>query len=230
MKQYSFSERKFYDLLRDGRALVYYNEEKAIETDTHEDGSEETRTVWRYSRTIAESASRDDIIAALIRVRYSTNDELALSRQKDDKINEYNAYNAYAEWCKAYARRVLEGDNIETMRAMKIADVGIYDASESVNSFSVGNLTTWLSPDRRSNLKNAVEALVSKGMNTVTFMGFEIPANMALQMLVTIESYAAICSQVTESHKAAISELQSERDIERYDFTVGYPEHPVFEI
>ena len=40
-------------------------------------------------------------IVALIRERYNVNQELAILRQKDTKITEYNEYYAYVEECKA---------------------------------------------------------------------------------------------------------------------------------
>ena len=39
-----------------------------------------------------------------IRMRYSSDDELAILRQRDDKPEEFAEYNAYAERCKAEVR------------------------------------------------------------------------------------------------------------------------------
>ena len=234
-KRYTFLEPKLYDALPNGRIRVYYDEVVSTETVTRKDeetGVETTEsyTVYSYRVADAEALERTAIIIALIRADYSADDELAIQRQKDDKPGDYNAYNAYVEKCKAMAARTLNGDTLDTAKAMKIADLSIYDASPAVNSFTIGDAIMWLSPDRRSNLKNAVEALRSQGVETVTFMGIQLPADTALQMLAAIESYAAVCSQVTDSHRAAISELGNAAEVARYDFTVGYPEHPAFEI
>ena len=224
MKQFTFTERKTYDPLPDGRALVYFNEVEATETDTHEDGSEETRTVWRYSWTIAENASREAIISALVRVRYSADDELALSRQKDAKIAEFNAYNAYAEWCKAYAKRILEGDTIEVAKALKIAELIAYDASDAVNSFTIGGHSLWLSPERRTNYLLTIEAAQEAGIESVPFVGVTLPVAMALAALKAIDLYAYQCVVTRDTHEAAINALTSIEAVDAYDFKQGYPE------
>lgn len=223
MKQFTFTERKTYDLLPDGRALVYFNEVQATEIDTHDDGSEETRTVWRYSRTTAENASRDAIISALIRVRYSTDDELALSRQKDAKIGEYNTYNAYAEWCKAYAKRLLEGDTLASAKALKIAGLLAYDASTEVNSFLINGQSLWLSPERRANYLLTIEAAQEAGVETVPFEGINLPVATALAALKAINIYAMQCVAVTNAHEAAINALETIEAVDAYDYTIGYP-------
>ena len=41
-----------------------------------------------------------DEITKRIRLRYSISDELAILRQRDTKVEEFNAYNEYAEQCK----------------------------------------------------------------------------------------------------------------------------------
>lgn len=46
----------------------------------------------------------------LIREEYSVDDELAILRQRDTKINEFNAYNSFVEECKVTARREIYGD------------------------------------------------------------------------------------------------------------------------
>lgn len=43
-------------------------------------------------------------VDALIRLRYTIADELALLRQRDTKPDEFASYHAYAEQCKAKAR------------------------------------------------------------------------------------------------------------------------------
>lgn len=43
-------------------------------------------------------------VIELIRDRYNVDDELAILRQRDVKIDDFNAYNTYVEDCKAQAR------------------------------------------------------------------------------------------------------------------------------
>lgn len=48
-----------------------------------------------------------DLVISKIRLQYSTDDELAILRQRDSKIDEFAAYNTYCEQCKADAREEL---------------------------------------------------------------------------------------------------------------------------
>ena len=50
------------------------------------------------------------LVSRKIRARYSLSDELALSRQRDAKPEEWEAYNAYCEKCKADAKRETYGE------------------------------------------------------------------------------------------------------------------------
>lgn len=227
--RYKFLERMTYEALPGGGFRIYYDEQEGTETVKRidEQTGEETTdsyTVYSYRAVVVSALERTEIIVALIRDTYSADDELAIQRQKDDKPGDYNAYNAYVEKCKAIAKSVLEGETLETVKALKIADLGIFDASDAVNLFYVGGQPMWLSPDRRSNLKNACEALQSAGRETVPFEGVIIPVGNALQMLSDIENYAAECSIVTATHRAAIEAKRSINTVRSYDFTTGYPE------
>lgn len=45
-----------------------------------------------------------DLVISKIRLQYSTDDELAILRQKETKPEEFAEYNSYCEQCKAEAR------------------------------------------------------------------------------------------------------------------------------
>lgn len=51
----------------------------------------------------------EERVVEKIRTRYSVDDELALLRQRDVKLDEFAEYNAYCEACKAEARAEMEG-------------------------------------------------------------------------------------------------------------------------
>ena len=46
-------------------------------------------------------------ITKLIRQKYSLDEELAILRQRDSKLEKFAEYNAYAEKCKAQVRHIL---------------------------------------------------------------------------------------------------------------------------
>lgn len=47
----------------------------------------------------------------LIREKYEIEDEIALHRQKDTKVEEFNEYNTYCEECKVRAKELLNSNN-----------------------------------------------------------------------------------------------------------------------
>lgn len=46
----------------------------------------------------------EELVVEKIRERYTTDDELAIQRQRDTKPDEFAEYNTYCEACKAAAR------------------------------------------------------------------------------------------------------------------------------
>lgn len=58
---------------------------------------------YTYKDTSRE-LSYEDTVAALIRKKYSINDELAILRQKEVKPEEFEEYNLYCEECKSKAK------------------------------------------------------------------------------------------------------------------------------
>lgn len=67
-----------------------------------------------YTPPQPEPPSQDDQykirIVELIREKYTIDDELAISRQRDSKVEEFNEYDAYVEQCKAQARTEVYGE------------------------------------------------------------------------------------------------------------------------
>lgn len=226
--RYTSKERKIYDLLPDGRVRIYYDEQESTETvvtvdrETEQEHSE-TYPIYLYLVADADSISRADLIVALVRTRYTEDDELAVQRQRDDKPGDYNAYNAFVEWCKAYTLRITEGDSLATAKAIKCAELGQYDASDDVNAFLVNGTPMWLSPNRRSNLGRACESLKAQGVTEVPFAGLTLPVDDALAMLSAIEGYAALTTFVTDTHRSNINALETVEAVEAYDYTVSYP-------
>ena len=78
--------------LGDGTYQFHYNIVEKIE---------EGRTSYDSDVVIlSHPVSRDNIINALIREKYSLSQELSISRQRDTKADEYNAFCEYCEECK----------------------------------------------------------------------------------------------------------------------------------
>lgn len=48
----------------------------------------------------------EQLVSMFIRERYSLDEELALHRQRDTKVEEFEIYNSYCEDCKVRAREI----------------------------------------------------------------------------------------------------------------------------
>lgn len=130
----------------------------------------------------------------------------------------------FAEW---HEPEPTQEELLQRAKANKIAELEAYDASEAVNSFTIGGVSMWLDAPTRQQLRISLDACYSLGRETVSkwFNGVEyaFPINVWYQMLTALEVYAADALNVTESHRAAINDLDTIEAVEEYDFTTDYP-------
>ncbi len=123
-------------------------------------------------------------------------------------------------------------DVLEEAKSSKLKALDAYDSSEAVNSFTIGGQVMWLTVDERQQLATQISANEAVGRESMTrwFGGqeFTFPISAWKQMLVALEVYAGDAINVTESHKAAINNLNTIEEVEGYDFTAGYPARLLF--
>lgn len=106
--KYTFTEKKFFDELMNGKFLVYFNEEEATESVTNEDGVESTYPIWRYEMALADSLEKGVIVDAIIRTQYSQADVEAIFRHKlAGSDDEFAAFNTFAEAAKVRANEII---------------------------------------------------------------------------------------------------------------------------
>ena len=121
---------------------------------------------------------------------------------------------------------------LQRAKNAKIAELEAYDASDAVNSFTVGGVEMWLDAPTRQQLRISLDACYTMGRESASkwFNGVEytFPINVWYQMLSALEVYAADALNVTESHRAAINVLDSIEAVEGYDYTTGYPLKLIF--
>ena len=125
---------------------------------------------------------------------------------------------------------------IEDAKFEKLAQIDEYDSSDAVNSFDIvmneNTMSAWLTPDKRANYKNSVDAAELTGLEELhpVFNGIELtlPTQMAKMALAQIQLYADRCFIVTETHKAEVNALDSIEAVDNYDITSGYPEKLIF--
>lgn len=121
---------------------------------------------------------------------------------------------------------------LERAKASKIAELEAYDQSDAVDNFTINGNTMWLTVEERQQIATQITANEAAGRTDMTrwFGGnsFTFPLATWKQMLVALEVYAGDAINVTEAHKAAISQLTTVEEVEAYDFTTNYPTKPAF--
>ncbi|WP_311438091.1 DUF4376 domain-containing protein [Hallella colorans] len=118
--------------------------------------------------------------------------------------------------------------DIDMAKAAKIAEIAAYSDSDAVNSLTFNGIKTWLRPNVRANYLVSLDAAELLGETDITFVVEGVQASLPIKqvrlLLAKIQRYADACFIVTERHKIAVRELQTVEEVEKYDYTTGYPE------
>ena len=116
----------------------------------------------------------------------------------------------------------------EIAKEDKIKEVQLFDKSDEINQFYIGEDALWFDKNERAGLMMRFRAeQESESINTVIwYNGKQYPMTVtdAIQILNSVEIYAAQCFDNTQRHIAAINQLNEVEEIESYDYYVGYPE------
>lgn len=126
---------------------------------------------------------------------------------------------------------------LDAAKENKINEITAYDESSSVNEFFVNGISMWYKADKRATIRNLIESTIKTGGDKTTLwteeepiIPLEVDCESALMMLAQLEVYAGNCLAITQSHKANVEALTTKEEVEAYDYTVGYPEKPRFEL
>jgi hypothetical protein len=127
---------------------------------------------------------------------------------------------------------------LERAKQDKIAELEAYDDSDAINGFDIVMdwqiMSAWLTPDKRADYKNSIDAAELLGMEEVhpVFNGVMVtmPIQRAKLALAQVQIYANQCYGVTETHRENINNLSTIEAVEEYDFTTGYPNRIVFNL
>ena len=113
------------------------------------------------------------------------------------------------------------------LKAQKISELQAYDSSESVNSFSIDNVSGWLNKATRVGLMNSISIERESGRSETTIWlndaKLVLLIEKAIDMLQQIELYALAYYHTTQGHIKAINQLETKEEIEAYNFKIGYP-------
>lgn len=142
------------------------------------------------------------------------------------RSSEYTQDDVMAAFAEFKAK--LAASELATAKAQKLAEIVAYDTSGEVNSFLVDGASMWLDKATRVGLMNSTTIAKNLGQEKATlWLGnteLTLACDKAISLLSAIEMYAVQCFDTTAKHKAAISNLSTIEEIEKYDITAGYPE------
>ncbi len=129
---------------------------------------------------------------------------------------------------------------LKRAKKMKLDELHKFDESSEVNDciivYQGHELHYWANKTERDSLKGAVRDYLSVGRVNYRLdlreigVSLWIPCESLLGMLAQLEVYAADCYNKTTDHEFAIKSLTTKDEIEAYDFRVGYPSIPRFEL
>ena len=119
----------------------------------------------------------------------------------------------------------------EDIRPLLIEAIDIYDKSDRVNSFLIGETPMWLDKATRTGLAYTITVEEALGNETTSLwyeakppVEFTLPVEVMKQMLGAVEVYAKETYNITQKHKAAVYEIESIEELLGYDFGGGYPD------
>lgn len=153
---------------------------------------------------------------------------------KDAELQDYEVV-AYSDYLRVENKKKYEGKTLEEAKEILLAEIDAYDKSSAVNGFYLnGMLIPWSkddpsSPnvDKRMGLRQNIADKVALGEENISIwmkgVSFTMPCAQAEVLMRSIENYAYECFNVTAAHKAAVSELTTIEEVEKYDITAGYP-------
>lgn len=119
-------------------------------------------------------------------------------------------------------------DDLEYHKRQKIHEIDVYDISENVNGFFLGDTLLWLDKDTRTGLVNTLNsaAIVGREQVNIWFSGLYMTLHIeeARQLLAALEIYATDCYNVTAMHKVQVNDLETIEEVDNFDVTADYPE------
>lgn len=129
---------------------------------------------------------------------------------------------------------------VERARQSKLNELHEYDESNYVNDcviiYQGQELRYWANKTERDDLKGALRDCIAMGREFYRLdlrdkgVSLTIRCELLLQMMAALEVYAIDSFNKTTDHEFAIKSLTTKDEIEAYDFKVGYPSIPRFEL
>lgn len=252
-------KRAFYDVkpqaleaVGNGNYLYRWDvqEEEILSEIVQEQSDEPIETVKRvqYScceATIIGTPTYDKCVEAVIRDKYTAEQEMALVNKYNSYLNsvtidsagvdEYNDYLKYIFNAKMVVKRDLELEEALVIAKEKLFNkISEYDKSDEVNGFLLNGELFWLDRETRMSVSYSTSQEKALGNETTTIWlggkSMVLPCEIVLGLLSQLEVYAKKCYNKTAEHKAAVDKLKTLEDVESYDYKSGYPERLNLEV
>lgn len=110
----------------------------------------------------------------------------------------------------------------------KVAEIKEYDKSSAVNSFKLNGMDAWINREDRIGTRRAIELDKAHGQtkSDIWLNGHLlcVNCNLALALLDEVGRYAYHAYNRTQAHIHAVRQLKSVEEVQKYDYTTGYPE------
>lgn len=139
-----------------------------------------------------------------------------------DFVTTISSYGDLSQWREVSASYKNQHTGaIVDLKATKIAEAQAY--AESLKAVSFHGSDLWLDPSTRMNYRTALQAAASLGQTEIAFKGITATIEQALQWLDYLEVYAMQVTLTEQGHEEAIQALTTQKAVEAYDYTTGYP-------
>lgn len=116
---------------------------------------------------------------------------------------------------------------LDELKLKMIEMIQLYDKSDEINSFKLGNDYIWLDKDTRDSIENMLLKRKKNGDMSASVWykskEYRMPITDILNMLDKVCIYASDCYNVTQKHIQNVLNIGTEQEIESYDYTSGYP-------
>jgi hypothetical protein len=145
---------------------------------------------------------------------------------KNMKTLEYNAQTGETtereltpeEVAQAEKLMPTESELVKQSIEQKLQEITDYDSSDSVNSFSINGVNTWLTEEKRNSYLTSIQAAELLGETSVTFgicgQSITLDLHTAKIMLAKLQRYADACYLVTMQHKEEVEMLTTVAEVE----------------
>ena len=138
-------------------------------------------------------------------------------------------------WIEFVEPELTEEELLNRAIRHKESEIQQYDTSSAVNEFFVNGISLWLDKNDRAGLMLRFQSELAMGKTITTLWGngnqFTLPLidedgkqGLAFQMLYALEVYASACYDNTQVHLSEIKKLTDIKQVEQYDYTLGYPD------